>query len=161
MCRKDGHYANTCPHLSSYATHKPGTYTELEKAFYAQCHVSTNALDWFVDSGATNHMTDSTNSVTQHAPYDGHANVLFGDDNTLPNSYIGQSVIHNNVRLQDMLVVPNITNNLLSISKLTTDNNVDVLFSRPNFFIQDRATKWVLAKGRYEQGLYVLSLSLS
>lgn len=37
-------------------------------------------------------MTDSTNSVTQHAPYDGHANVLFGDGNTLLISHVGQSV---------------------------------------------------------------------
>lgn len=54
------------------------------------------------------------------------------------------------------MVVPNITKNLLSVSKLTEDNVVDVLSSYPHFFIQDRLTKQVLARGKGENGLYVL-----
>ncbi|GJV75031.1 retrovirus-related pol polyprotein from transposon TNT 1-94 [Tanacetum coccineum] len=45
---------------------------------------------------------------------------------------------------------------LLSVSKLTTDHPVDVLFSQPFFYIHDRKTKRVLARGRCEHGLYVL-----
>lgn len=157
LCRTNGHYASTCPHLYSYATHKPGSDTDLAKAFHAQCHVTSNAPDWFVDSGATDHMASSAASVSQPMPYAGNSKVAFGDGNVLPISHIGQSMIHNNIKLRDVLVVPTITKNLLSISKLTTDNSMDVLFSQPHFYIQDRATKQVLAKGRCEQGLYVLS----
>lgn len=58
--------------------------------------------------------------------------------------------------LRDVLVIPNLTKKLLFISKLTTDYPVDVLFPKPFFTIYDRQTKQVLAKGKCENGLYVL-----
>ncbi|KAI3510913.1 hypothetical protein L1887_18051 [Cichorium endivia] len=157
LCQQSGHYASSCPLLSSYVTHKPGSDADLAKAFHAQCHVTTNAPDWYVDSAATDHMASSTASVTQPTAYVGNSKVVFGDGNVLPISHIGHTSLNNGIHLRDVLVVPNITKNLLSISKLTTDNMMDVLFSRPYFYIQDRATKRVLAQGRCEQGLYILS----
>ena len=53
-------------------------------------------------------------------------------------------------------MVPNITKSLLSISKLTKDNEVDVVFYNPNFLIQNRHSKETLAQGRRKNGLYVL-----
>lgn len=55
-----------------------------------------------------------------------------------------------------MLVVAHITKNLLSISKLKNDSPMDILFSDSFFSIQNRATKEPLAKGKRENGLYVL-----
>lgn len=59
--------------------------------------------------------------------------------------------------MHDVLVVPHLTKNLLSISKLTTDNPVDVLFSQPYFTIQDRKTRQALARRKCENGFYVIS----
>lgn len=63
------------------------------------------------------------------------------------------------MHFQDVLVVPYLTKNLLSISKLTCDNPVDVLFSASLFLIQDRTTKQVIAQGKCDRGLYVLATS--
>ena len=67
-------------------------------------------------------MASSVASVSQPMAYVGNSNIAFGDGNVLPISHIGQSMIHNNIKLRDVLVVPTITKKLLSISKLTTDN---------------------------------------
>lgn len=47
----------------------------------------------------------------------------------LPVSHIGSSSITKDIQLCNMLVVPHLTKNLLSISKLIVDHRVDVFFS--------------------------------
>ncbi|XP_076913547.1 uncharacterized protein LOC143572213 [Bidens hawaiensis] len=56
----------------------------------------------------------------------------------------------------DGLINPLLIKKLLSVSKLTSDYSVDFLLSQQFFHIQDRKTKRVLAKGRCENGLYML-----
>nr|GEY99451.1 putative zinc finger, CCHC-type [Tanacetum cinerariifolium] len=137
-----------------YATKATTNESDLANAFNAQCHVTSSGLDWYVDSGATDHMTSSLANVNNTTPYMGQANATFGNGNKLPVSHIGHNMVNNNIRLRDVLVVPNLTKNLLSISKLTSDNLLDVLFLQPYFYIQDRLTKQVLAQGRCENTEY-------
>ncbi|KAI3507180.1 hypothetical protein L1887_22027 [Cichorium endivia] len=169
LCRTPGHYANACPQLATFVSRAPASSrppappispdADLAQAFHAQCHVTTSGPDWYADTGATDHMTSSAASVTHPAPFSGPDKVVFGNGTTLPISHIGQSSLGDSIRLRDVLVVPAITKNLLSVSKLTSDNPLDVLFSHPHFYIQDRVTKRVLAQGRCEDGLYVLTSS--
>ncbi|KAK9075210.1 hypothetical protein SSX86_003531 [Deinandra increscens subsp. villosa] len=154
LCGIHGHYAPSCPtHVS--ARREP-TPNEVAQAFSSQCHVGTAGPDWYVDSGATHHMASSSNHVDHSHPYFGNSNVTFGNGNTLTISHKGHAKVANHLNLKDILIVPHLTKNLISISKLTADNNMDVLFSFPYFYVQDRDTKQVLAQGRCEQGLYVL-----
>ncbi|PWA54489.1 ribonuclease H-like domain-containing protein [Artemisia annua] len=133
---------------------------DLAKAFVAQCHVASGAPDWYVDSGATDHMTATTDNITNVTPASGTTLVTFGNNQSLPISHTGYSRLLKDVVLNDVLVVPRLTKNLLSMSKLTRDNHVDVLLSHPNFFVQDRTTKRVLAQGKCDDlGLYVLHSS--
>lgn len=69
---------------------------------------------------------------------------------------MGSHKISKNLLLRDVLVIPKLTKNLLSIRKLTLDHPVDVLFSQPFFNIQDKESKQVIAQGKCEDGLYVL-----
>lgn len=101
-------------------------------------------------------MTASPENVSQLTPYTGNMHVLFGNGNKLPISHTGSSMISKDLVLRDVLVIPELTKTLLSICKLTTDHSVDVLFSQPFFYIQDRASKQVIAQGKCENGLYVL-----
>ena len=54
------------------------------------------------------------------------------------------------------LLVPHITKNLLSISKLTRENNCLVTFPSYGFTIQDLVTRTVVGVECYEKGLYIL-----
>jgi hypothetical protein len=58
-----------------------------------------------------------------------------------------------------MLHVSDITKNLLSILKLTKDNNVIVEFYPDICFVKDRLTKKVIMQGRLRDGLCQLQLS--
>lgn len=81
LCRTRGHYANVCPQLASFTKTSPASDTELARAFHAQCHVNSSAPDWYVDSGASDHMVSSSASVSNSTPSVGDASVLFGSTN--------------------------------------------------------------------------------
>ena len=104
-----------------YATQASSTNANLAAAFHAQCHVNTSTPDWYVDSRATSHMTPSQEHVTNPIPYLGNAKVTNANGNVLLISHTGSSMI-SNVHLKDILIVPNIAKNLLSINKLRTEN---------------------------------------
>ncbi|GJU78697.1 transposase, Ptta/En/Spm, plant [Tanacetum coccineum] len=55
--RKDGHDANQCPDLHTFARQPSTLDANLAEAFQAQCH--TSSPDWFADIGASAHMTSS------------------------------------------------------------------------------------------------------
>ncbi|KAJ9566476.1 hypothetical protein OSB04_002442 [Centaurea solstitialis] len=156
LCRKDGHYANQCPDLASFASRTPSIDANLATAFHARCHVADNSPDWYVDSGATAHMTPSTSNLDSAKSYSGTDHVSFGNATSLPISHVGTSSFSKDLHLHDVLVVPHLTKNLLSISKLTNDHPVDILFSDSYFAIQNRLTKTILARGRVDRGLYIL-----
>ena len=101
-------------------------------------------------------MTPDQECLHHSTPYKGKHQVIFGNGKRLPITHIGSSKLCDNINLRNVLVVPNLTKKLLSISKLTADHPVDVLFSQKNFHIQDRTTKQVLARGTCVDGLYVL-----
>ncbi|KAK9047921.1 hypothetical protein SSX86_033117 [Deinandra increscens subsp. villosa] len=171
-CGIHGHKANVCRKLQRHLTAaaagsklKGSSHSAnsavideevLAKAFTAQCNTNLSDADWYVDSGASDHMSGMTNYLHNVRPKTGNSEVTFGNGQTLPVTHKGDVLLPNNVLLKDILVVPNIHKNLLSVSMLTKTNNVDVLFSHPSFYIQDRMTKKMLAQGRCEDGLYVL-----
>lgn len=101
-------------------------------------------------------MTPSTSGLDSLQHYSGQDNVAIGNGSTLSISHTGRRPLTSNLQLLDVLVVPHLTKNLLSISKLCSDYPVDVIFSKNSFAIQNRSTKQVLEKGRREHGLYLL-----
>ncbi|KAJ0878802.1 hypothetical protein HanRHA438_Chr10g0443981 [Helianthus annuus] len=101
-------------------------------------------------------MAPNEECLHHSSPYKGNNKVVFGDGKQLPITHTGSYNLCHNIKLHNVLVVPNLTKKLLSISKLTSDHPVDVLFSQHYFHIQDRVTKQVLAKETCADGLYVL-----
>ncbi|KAM0067602.1 putative RNA-directed DNA polymerase [Helianthus debilis subsp. tardiflorus] len=155
LCNKHGHSAAQCFHLASFAQ-STASPDQLAQAFHAQCQLNATVPDWTSDTGATTHMLPNASPLQNTVPMQGNQKVFFGNGQSLPITHIGNTKIFGNIALNDVLVVPSITKNLLSIGKLTEDNPIDVVFSHPYFYIQDRQTKKTLAQGCREDGLYVL-----
>ena len=63
----------------------------------------------------------------------------------------------NNLNLYNVLYVPEITKNSLSVSKLTTDNNALVEFDANYCYLKDKLTGKILLRGKLRVGLYQLS----
>ena len=119
--------------------------------------VVNQAEPWFMDSGATDHLTGDLDRMTFQERYHGNDHVHVANGAGLHISHIGHSQISGldrNLALRDILHVPNISKNLLSVHKFVSDNDVFVEFHPTVFFVKDRATQKILLLGRSKNGLY-------
>ncbi|KAJ1704569.1 hypothetical protein LUZ63_004348 [Rhynchospora breviuscula] len=119
----------------------------------------TPSASWFLDSGATTHVTADFNNLSSSQPYQGHEVVHIGNGMPLSISHVGCTTINTCVKpikLTNILLVPAITKNLLSISQLIKDNNVIVEFSCQHCFIKDPQSNKIILSGTLHNGLYQL-----
>ncbi|KAJ3698372.1 hypothetical protein LUZ61_002077 [Rhynchospora tenuis] len=133
-------------------------FNQQHQALLAEPVVTPNS-SWFLDSGATAHVTPDINNLTSSLPYAGTDTVHIGNGAGLSILNIGSTVIYTSIKpiyLNNVLHVPKITKNLLSISQLLRDNDVIVEFSSSYCFIKDRVTHQTLLLGNLTNGLYSL-----
>jgi hypothetical protein len=74
-------------------------------------------------------------------------------------SHIGHSIFHtpdSSMNLNNILHVPHTSKNLLSIHKLTLDNDAFIEFHPFFFLIKDQETRTTLFKGVCQHGVYPL-----
>ena len=71
-----------------------------------------------------------------------------GNGASPPNTHTGTLSPSSNFKLLDVLVVPRLTKKLLSISKLTFDFSLSVIFPHDNFVVQNRVTRLAVATGK-------------
>lgn len=64
------------------------------------------------------------------------------------------------LNLKDVLVVPDLKKNLLSVGKLTTDNVCTLEFTSSDFVVKDRHQR-VIARGRKKGQLYAFGGKLT
>jgi hypothetical protein len=91
--------------------------------------------------GATHHITSDLNNLNLHSEaYDGPDQIQVGNGTRLAIKHTGNSKLSPNFILRNVLHVPKITKNLLSVQKFTYDNNVYMEFHPSCFFVKDRMT---------------------
>jgi hypothetical protein len=90
----------------------------------------TPPSDWVIDSGASYHTTPTTGTLSRsHPPHFSHpSSIVVGNGSTLPVTSVGASVLPGPFYLNDVLVAPHITHNLLSVRRFTTDNSCSIEF---------------------------------
>ncbi|KAL4368436.1 hypothetical protein GQ457_05G012080 [Hibiscus cannabinus] len=115
---------------------------------------------WFPDSGATTHLTPDAGIILNSLPYTGIGKISVANGMTVPISRVGSGSMITNSRplmLNNLLHVPNIKKNLLSVSKFTRDNNVSIEFFPDSCAVKDLQTRHVMLRGLETDGLYKLS----
>ena len=80
-------------------------------------------------------MTTDPSILDQSKNYPNKNSMIIGNDASLPITHIGTLSHVPNIHLLDVLVVPYLTKNLLSISKLTSDFSLSVTFTNNLFTI--------------------------
>uniref|UniRef100_A0A803Q551 Retrovirus-related Pol polyprotein from transposon TNT 1-94-like beta-barrel domain-containing protein n=1 Tax=Cannabis sativa TaxID=3483 RepID=A0A803Q551_CANSA len=113
----------------------------------------------YPDSGATHHLTPHAQNLSRSTDLNCDQQILMGDASSLPIKTIGHtsflSPIHSqSLTLNNLLYVPLITKNLMSVSQFATDNNVSFEFFLNSCYVKDLATKKILLVGRLDNGLY-------
>lgn len=144
LCGKPGHVALKCfrrfdVHFTGANSPSPQAYlSDMSTMEYGQedyYHEPQYDSSWYVDSGATNHITNDMNNMQLSAPYTGSEQVAVGNSNQLPIQSIGKSFFPSfqpstSLLLHNILYVPQITKNLISISQFTKDNKVMLNFTK-------------------------------
>ncbi|KAL2470878.1 Retrovirus-related Pol polyprotein from transposon TNT 1-94 [Abeliophyllum distichum] len=100
---------------------------------------------WYADSGASHHVTTNKNNVDEAKEYGGKQKMVVGNGTSLQISHVGSKVFDiesdKSFVLKTLLHVPKIKKNLISVSKLTTDNNVSVEFFPNGCVVKDLPTR--------------------
>ena len=132
---------------------------ELEPSFagnvYCSC-ASTKTTEWILDTGASDHMTPRYQNLHKVESCTEVMHINLPDGSMAQITHKGHVGLANKLLLKNGLCVPSFKFNLLSISKLTEDNNCIVLFYSKFCIIQDCATRQLKGFGRQKGGLYYL-----
>lgn len=91
---------------------------------------------WYLDSGSTHHLTNSSSTMEHETSYIGLGKVYLGNGSSLLVLCSGQSSLLTHARplyMKSLLLVLGITKNLLSISKFTKDNQGVFEFSPTSY----------------------------
>jgi len=121
--------------------------------------VDTN---WYMDTGATGHITGELDRLTVRDRYNGGDQVHTASGSGMKIDHIGHSTLcfpSSQIHLKNVLHVPQASKNLVSVNRITRDNNVFLEFHPDRFLIKDQETKTTLHQGRCEHGLYPLNSS--
>lgn len=119
--------------------------------------------DWYVDSGATHHVTASLGNMHIQQPYRGNSHLVVGNGATAKIKSVGSmkaSCLQHDksVILSNILHVPDITKNLLSISQFLKDNAAIIEFHADFCVVKDLKSNKILLKGELKDGLYQMNL---
>ena len=155
FCGKPGHTARDC--WCRFEEDEESSQDEkVAAAADGSYGLDTN---WYVDSGATNHITGELEKVTVREKYHGQDQVHAANGEGMRISHIGNSVFktpHKKIHLRRILHIPSASKNLLSVHRIALDNNVFLEFHPFFFLIKDQVTKKILYRGRCVRGLYPL-----
>uniref|UniRef100_A0A2N9F2E7 Integrase catalytic domain-containing protein n=1 Tax=Fagus sylvatica TaxID=28930 RepID=A0A2N9F2E7_FAGSY len=164
ICWKIGHYAIDCYHRMDFAYQGKNPTTKLAAmASASNLHHNQNTETWLTDSGASDHITASANNLNPQVPYQGQEQVSVGNGQNLPIQHIGNTHLHtkfHKFQLRNVLHVPRIASNLLSVHKLCLHNNCSCYFDANKLLVQDIPTGRLLYKGLSNNGVYPIQSSL-
>lgn len=117
---------------------------------------------WYLDTGASNHVTSDLSSLTLHSPYRGPSKVSVGNGQTLDIQNIGSSILptpYHTFCLKNMLDLPSLSVNNLSVQHFAADNICRLIFYDKNFAIQEKETNHLVFRGFNKNGLYPIPKS--
>lgn len=144
ICGKYGHSAARCYSRYDQDYTVPENVHNAFTTMKLSDQEQSAGLDWYPDSAASAHITNSSSQLSSSEPYLGNDQVIVGNGDYLPITHIGSVALHTtqgNLPLEDVFVCPGITKSLLSVSKLTKDYPCEITFDCDSVFVKDKQTK--------------------
>ena len=112
---------------------------------------------WILDSGATDHMTPNSHVFTTYQPLKTTKQICIANGKTVPIIGHGSVYLSPNITLNHVLHVPQLSDNLLSISQLTRNLHCHAVFSSNVCEFQAMKTRRRIGAARETNGLYCLT----
>ena len=178
-CGKKGHFARDCLKSKSAKQHHQVKKAEKQEdsesdsgggneMFVAQVGLTASAQssDWIIDSGASCHMTIKKNVLQGYREFEASEPVGLGDGRTAAALGVGKvkvtTQLHNGKKvgcwISDVLYVPKLTTNLLSVHSATAKGNT-MSFKHESCHIQNKKEK-VIGNGSLLCKLYKLDCAI-
>ena len=123
----------------------------------ANAAMLSDSSTWLLDSGASHHMTSDLGNLSLHSPYSGNDDVMLGDGSGLQISHTGSFSTPTYSRpffINNVLCVPSLEKNLISVFQLCTTNGVSVTFTPTYYQVRDLQTGTLRLEGKPKDGTY-------
>jgi hypothetical protein len=117
-----------------------------------------SGMDWIFDSGASSHMSASSNMLSNFSTTP-LSSIVLGNGTTIPIYCTGQTTIPTPTKqllLRDVLIAPALIKNLISVRQFTRDNLVSMEFDPFGLSVKDYQTKAEIARFNSSGDLYTL-----
>jgi len=118
---------------------------------------------WYPDYGATHHVTPDATNLMDAASFSGSDQMYIGNGQGLSINSIGSMSFsspfspNTTLKLNNLLHVPSITKNLVSVSQFCKDNNVFFEFHSNTCYVKSQGSSKILLRGHLgDDGLYQL-----
>lgn len=121
-------------------------------ALSSLCSFSSNP--WIIDSGATDHMKNCSHLFSSYSPCAGNRKIKIADGSFSAIAGIGSIKVSSLITLNNVLHVPKLSCNLLSISKITQDLKCQANFYPTHCEFQELASGRMIGNARENGGLY-------
>ncbi|KAH9768735.1 retrovirus-related pol polyprotein from transposon RE1 [Citrus sinensis] len=149
------------PPCSSYISDSMSSPVNGAGAAYAANFEGPADEGWYLDSGTTHHLTNNMANMHVSNEFRGNDKLIIGDGKGLSITHVGNTnlTIQSSkiqsastcIALKDILLVPSITKNLISVSRPITDNDLSVEFLGSVCFVKDILKGKILLLGIAEK----------
>jgi hypothetical protein len=162
ICGKPGHTTVRCYYQQDQpeSSQPPKPYQPSNPQGYYSTPILPAEELWYPDTGATHHLTGHLQNLNlAQEEYHGQDQIRIGDGTGLNISHTGTASLPLSRRkfiLQQILHIPSICKNLMSVRKFALDNSVFFEFHASYFLIKDKQTRLLLHHGHLKDGLYQL-----
>jgi hypothetical protein len=135
-------------------------HQSLAHSFHTLTMVPPAVTDWVTDFGTSNHTTFNVGNLTSVRPPlpTDHSSIVVGNKSSLPVTSIGNTALLDPFYLNNVLVTPDIIQNLLSVHHFTTDNWCSMKFDPFGLSVKDLSTRNVLTRCNSSRPLYTMRL---
>ncbi|KAJ0882624.1 putative RNA-directed DNA polymerase [Helianthus annuus] len=150
-----GHIPSQCPNRD------PSTYRRTPPSANYAAYRSQASTSWLPDTGSNSHVAFDHSGFEHSEPYYGEDSLRVGNGKGLPILHIGSSKLYSPTKtfnLSNILHVPQIKHNLLSVQQFCHVNKVYFEFHSTFFAVKDTSTHTTLLTGPSNNGLYSISL---
>ncbi|KAL9228101.1 hypothetical protein vseg_003715 [Gypsophila vaccaria] len=138
----------------------PGAFVPTDLATVMQSlNVQQPDDNYYMDTGASSHMNSNNGNLVSYSYLTGNRAIVVGNGATMPIRGIGNTVLpspNKTLHLKNVLHVPQLIKNLVSVRKFTIDNCVSVEFDPFGFSVKDLKTGMPLLRSNSTGDLYPL-----
>ncbi|KAK1431722.1 hypothetical protein QVD17_08299 [Tagetes erecta] len=130
--------------------------TELGTALQSM-QLNNSDPNWYMDTGASSHLTANPGKVQIPSPSSFNANILVGNGQQLKISGSGNSTYTTpakTIHLNNILIAPQVIKDLIAVRKFTRENIVSIEFDPYGFTLKDLTTGMVLSRHDSTGDLY-------